>query len=142
MWEAGPRDGGPHTVVGHTPAILCLNLLWFPMASESHKHLERQAEKWQKDGHQGQIHLSLSLGPTSFHGKHFAQDLAPSVHFEGSSAPGLSICLSRAHTARATLWSREAWKPLVVKSQLGCSLFRRAGGSFKGNCSQLVESGI
>lgn len=76
-----------HTVVGCIPGVLCLNLLWFPPASKSLKHLERQAGKWHNDRHWDQTHLGLSSGLTPFHGKHFVQALALSIHFECPRAP-------------------------------------------------------
>lgn len=66
----------------------------------------------------GQADVNSSPGQASFYGKHFPQAWILSVHSEGSSNP-VSVCLSRAHPATETLWSREAWMLLVVESQLG-----------------------
>ena len=67
----------------------------------------------------GQAGMNSSPGQACFHGKHFTQALILSVHSEGPSTP-VSVSLFRAHPATATLWSQEAWMPLVVESQLGC----------------------
>ena len=75
----------------------------------------------------GQADVTSSPGRASFHGKYFTQALILSVHSEGPSTP-VSVSLSRAHPATATLWSQEAWMPLV------------SSPSWAADCSEELEA--